>query len=141
MSSIIYKFFENSNIINSKDPENISWLCKECKRPVKARNKTSSNLIGHLDRIDHKIVREKYEKDKKENDMLHDANQSVKKRKLFFENKITQSHLSSVGITMAKSSFTLKYPKSSQVQRLHYESMISMLVKCMLPVSIVENPG
>jgi hypothetical protein len=34
-----------------------------------------------------------------------------------------------------------RYSPSSSIQKLHYDSLVSMLIKCMLPVSIVENPG
>ena len=142
-ASAVYQFYtrvpnaSNQSLGDAKSTL-VSFVCSHCENIIKTMHGTTSNLIKNLDRANHKTIKNEYLKIQATYDSALDENRSLKKRKLFSD-KVGSPLLSTVGVT--KSPGTPKYGKNSQLQKLHYNSLLSMLVKCMLPVSIVENPG
>ena len=62
-----------------------------------------------------------------------------KKRKLDFEDsKSPQTPSSSLLSNTARS---IKYGAFSKIQKERFDKLMAMIVKCMLPISIIENPA
>ena len=80
MSSAIYKFFIQSEKQDPIEPSIVNYICNDCKKTIKALRGTSSNLINHLKRADHKKVKEIYQKAKEELDLIIEDNKSSKKK-------------------------------------------------------------
>ena len=92
-----------------------------------------------MQRADHITICEEYEKAQSIYENTFKENRQNKRYRL--SQSPGSPLLGSVGITSHKSSAIIKYPRNSSIQKLHYDALISILVKCMLPVSIVENQG
>ena len=138
----IYKYYDDPVAIKD-DAFNLEYNCKHCKKPKKSRIGTTSNLIAHLKTSGHSEMLEKYLAEQKIYEELiktkqSESNGKCKRQKRLFPESPAQKTLSNVGVSLVK---TVKYPRNSASQKLHFDSLVNMLVKCMLPVSIVENPA
>ena len=144
MSAIIYKYFEEGKLIpNENNPinyDNYTYVCKWCKEKnykntegeictVNAKKGITSNLIKHLNRKNHEEIRIKYEK---EADDAKNLTETPPRKRSRVEAFCTPSRtLTNMG--------AVPYPRNSIVQMDRYKALVRMLIKLMLPISIVEK--
>ena len=83
MAAAIYKFFGEPIVADPADQLNMNYKCNHCGKNSKARLGTPSNLKNHLQRPDHKVVREAYEKLDAEYSLTHTRNGNAKRGRLF----------------------------------------------------------
>ena len=137
--SLIYKYYDDPVAIKD-DAFDFEYNCKHCNKPKKARIGTTSNLIGHLKTAGHSAINEQYLSEQKIYEELLKSKQTESsgkiKRNRLFPSSSAQQTLSTFGVSLSK---TIKFSKNSASQKLHFDCLVNMLVKCMLPVSIVEN--
>jgi hypothetical protein len=137
MSSPIYKLF-STPIPVLGDAFNAKFKYNYCNSVKQARLGTQSNLIAHLKTKSHSQSYGEYlgqQKIFEELSHSRTSSGSAKKRARRSLSCSDNQSLETVGIV------SVKYPKNSQTQKLHSDALTQMLIKCMLPVSIVENPS
>lgn len=133
--AVIYKFYEylGKDKEGTKDETKL-YRCLKCKEVKKAR--TTSNLITHLELASgHEEVLNQY---LTENGKLNSPNvlaQSKSAKRLRFDSPLA-SPSSSLDNSIVRFS---KYSRDSKVQKDRVNYLLEMLVKCMLPLSLVEN--
>ena len=152
-TATIYKYYEPGvrliETINGKEvvTDNYSFECKFCKthnilnakgKPftVNASLKTSSNLKAHLKKNGHEEAFKAYQKEIEVN-----PTQSTK-RKIEFESSplnSPSSKQSKLSCGSPSISTAPKYGINSLLQRSRYFCLLIMLIKCMLPLSLVER--
>jgi hypothetical protein len=154
-TATIYKYYEPGvRIVENVDgtdkfTDNYSFACKFCKEhnirskegkefTVNASSKTSSNLSTHLKKNGHEEVYAKYQEDIKLNPSL------TTKRKLQLENSPLNSPSSkqsklSMGLQSPSIVTAPKYTFNHPLQKSRYFCLLTMLIKCMLPLSLVER--
>lgn len=140
--SAIYDCFEEGILLPDKTLkglDNYSYVCLTCKSKGLKKNvdeftykcdaKKTSNLVNHLKTKGHEDAKLQFD--------LKTSNKSLdsplsKKCKL----EIVESNLSPF-----KMSSSVKYKRTDLRRIDRCGKLVRMLVKCMLPISIVDNPG
>lgn len=127
LKALIYNYFE---ITQTKR----HFKCKTCNEILSAP--TTSNLIKHLQsRSDHEQIYKEYEKEY--NEEIIDKSSNGKKRKI----DEIESNLSIRGQTTLDVVKLPKYGKDSLMQQKRTKSLLQMVIRCMLPISIIRNPS
>ena len=147
----IYSFY-GPPIAIPGDIFNFSYNCNLCKKDKRSRLGTDSNLVSHIRKIDHASVLVEYEKlhviyqKLKPNTPTRSINKRIRYDSANSNASGTQminaasSQLSQHGFTNTKTP-TKKYPRNGQAQKEHYNNLVSMFIKCMLPISTIEHPS
>jgi hypothetical protein len=156
--SSIYDWYERADIKETekleKDVELITYYykCKVCLEKMKeeqlskykgitASRKANSNLHKHL-----KIDCALHQKAKLEYDTLNEKAKnknltitSVKRKLIEEENKNDTTTPKRTLLNMNAVSQTPKYPRNGSMQVERFRQLLLMLIKCMLPISLVER--
>ena len=155
-TATIYKYFEPGVRLTEfkngieKPTNNFSFVCNYCKKmgiknksggevTIKAAVNTSSNLTTHLKCESHKEIYEKYQSE------VHLNPSQATKRKLEYENSpinllSNPAQLNKqLKLNLNDVPTSPKYSSNSIHQKTRYFALVVMLIKCMLPVSLVER--
>jgi hypothetical protein len=151
MSSEIYKYFESGVILDAdKETESskcstkqiLSYLCKICKNKkktktvyIKCQIGVSSNLYKHLNSKDEDHVEAVASLQQ-----LNINKKNNSKRTLVFDAELSPSTPISKQCKLEQSiSITKKYNRFNPIQELRTNDLTTMLIKCCLPISLVEH--
>ena len=164
MSSLIHSYYE-SGVQDQDDKTKRLYICKLCKikgvhKQIKCTNTTTSNLITHLQCQMHVKEYEEYlDKIKqKENENITPSKRAVKRLRYespaeYNNSPYNQSQITSSILCSPKYSNSSVKQKERYVHILiifssfkrfyifRYNRLLKMLVRCMLPLSLVENNG
>jgi hypothetical protein len=148
-NALIYNYYE-AGIAIPEEKGKIKYKCKVCvilnektkdNEPVYAKTIgcTTSNLIKHLSKESHSLQYQEYldESKKAENLKLNSPLHLTKKRKLDFSPSsptTPRTHALFNNVAVAP-----KYTFKSILQKARVFALVKMLVRLMLPVSIIES--
>ncbi len=157
-TSLVYSFYEPGveifeqvvSVLNdtcstpNKKARKFSYKCKICGSKRKADFNVNSNLATHLNSKGHETQKAEFEawvlKNKgKKQTLLTETflNQSQKRQRLELES-INSLSTSNNLISMRAVSKSEKYKPGSALQAERYMRLLIMIIKCMLPISIVS---
>ena len=134
LKAIIYKYYKFERIENEHKPgETKVYTCLHCGEEKRA--KTTSNLITHLETAeDHQNILNKYNEEvKNDKENMSPINSPMRANKRF---RIDSPQTNTITSCFFKAT---KYEMSSQIQKDRTNYLLAMLIKCMLPLSLVEN--
>ena len=118
----IYQFYEVVDI------QKRIFKCKTCK--IEYVSKTTSNLITHIG--DHSAEKRKFLEMNESK-----PGPSTKKRKLF--EVASQASTLNSNIIISNVSQNMKYSQGSPMFLSRMKALITMIINCMLPISLVSN--
>ena len=133
--SLIYRFYD----LISKDDKNGLYRCKTCVSMGKKNTDKSSSLFANSNLVKH-LETAGHEEALSEFNRLTEQNKTPvnnKKRRLYDSPNITPTNLLTSGSIAVQNKFNI----SGQTQRERLIKLNKMIVKCMLPISIVESAG
>ena len=149
-----YKFFEAGVLIPDKEKpankNNFAYKCKTCGGEKSCRINTPANLDKHLQRCFKKPIHEQnkllYATMKTEWNSCLSTPKGVKRIRIDnkensepeYSTPVQSRSMLDFGVETVK---VRKYNRQGPTQKERYYNLMKMLIRCMLPISIVENPA
>lgn len=136
-------FIEVTNSNQKKNSKTLGYKCKTCSNTIKCKMNVNSNLYTHINSKNHEEQRAIYDahvnnnKVKKTSALENCLTKAIKRSRIDSDSEsLSQSLLSMGAITR-----TEKYKANSSMQTERYMRLLYMIIKCMLPISIVDMAG
>ena len=134
--AVVYNYFEPIPIQDTENPKFESRICKTCSKPKRIEKGKTSNLITHLQSTSHLAVYEKYLEEVKELEKKAFSVNSRKRKSMSAPSSPAPSN------SVSKWASVVRLPsqvKNTSWYKQNYDNLVRMLVKTMIPISIVEN--